>query len=81
MTASRCLFGSESDESNWSIGWLEPQVLELQTAGDPENYFAVLVPCYSHGCAQQPGRSKGWFLGDGTLADSSPFGEHADLLT
>ncbi|CAN6224303.1 unnamed protein product [Urochloa humidicola] len=63
-----CLSGSDSDDSDWSIGWLEPQAPELQTDGDPENCFAVLVPCYRHGRQEQPGRSEGRFLGAGALA-------------
>ncbi|GJM98928.1 hypothetical protein PR202_ga15981 [Eleusine coracana subsp. coracana] len=75
-----CLSGSDSDDSDWSIGWLEPQAPELQTDGDPENCFAVLVPCYRHGRVEQTGRADGRFLGAGTLADGSPSGEHVDLI-
>jgi hypothetical protein len=75
-----CLSGSESDDSDWSIGWLEPQAPELQTDGDPENCFAVLVPCYSRGRVEHPGRAEGRFLGAGTLADGSLSGEHVDLI-
>ncbi|KAL6846078.1 hypothetical protein ACP4OV_023526 [Aristida adscensionis] len=64
-----CLSVSESDDSDWSIGWLEPQAPELQTDGDTENCFAVLVPCYRHGRAEQPGRHEGPFLGAGAVAD------------
>ncbi|PAN12214.1 hypothetical protein PAHAL_2G249600 [Panicum hallii] len=64
-----CLSGSDSDDSDWSIGWLEPQAPELQTDGDPENCFAVLVPCYRHGRQEQPERREGRFLGTGALAD------------
>lgn len=64
-----CLSGTESDDSDWSIGWLEPQAPEMQTDGDPETCFAVLVPCYRHGRAQQPAVPEGRFLGAGALAD------------
>ncbi|KAJ1289504.1 hypothetical protein BS78_02G169300 [Paspalum vaginatum] len=64
-----CLSGSDSDDSDWSIGWLEPQAPELQTDGDPENCFAVLVPCYRHGRQEQTGRHEDKFLGAGALAD------------
>jgi hypothetical protein len=74
-----CLSGSDSDDSDWSIGWLEPQAPELQTDGDHENCFAVLVPCYRHGRLEQPGRRDGRFLGAGALADGDLSGEHADL--
>jgi hypothetical protein len=76
-----CLSGSDSDDSDWSIGWLEPQAPELQTDGDPENCFAVLVPCYRHGRQeQQPGRHEGRFLGAGTLTNGGFSGERADLV-
>ncbi|WVZ64804.1 hypothetical protein U9M48_014276 [Paspalum notatum var. saurae] len=64
-----CLSGSDSDDSDWSIGWLEPQAPELQTDGDPENCFAVLVPCYRHGRQEQTRRHEDRFLGAGALAD------------
>jgi len=42
-----CLSDSESDDSDWSIGWLEPHGSEfLQSDDDLDNSFAVLVPCY-----------------------------------
>ncbi|XP_020591452.1 uncharacterized protein LOC110032227 [Phalaenopsis equestris] len=45
-----CLSGSESDDSDWSIGWLEPHASDFQSeADDDESSFAVLVPCYGRG--------------------------------
>ncbi|PKA63055.1 hypothetical protein AXF42_Ash007851 [Apostasia shenzhenica] len=42
-----CFSGSDSDDSDWSIGWMEPHASDLQSDGsDRENSFAVLVPCY-----------------------------------
>lgn len=76
-----CLSGSDSDDSDWSIGWLEPQGPELQADGDPEDCFAVLVPCYRHGRVEQTGRAQDRFLGAGTLADGSLSGEHVDLIS
>ena len=70
-----CLSGSESDDSDWSIGWLEPQAPEMQTDGDQETSFAVLVPCYRRGRAEQPMMPQGRFLGAGPLADGGPSGE------
>lgn len=45
-----CVSGSESDDSDYSIGWLEPHGPEFQSDDDSENdnSFAVLVPCYGH---------------------------------
>lgn len=43
-----CLSGSESDDSDWSIGWLEPHAPSFQSEDEADNSFAVLVPCYRH---------------------------------
>ncbi|KAH0462247.1 hypothetical protein IEQ34_009822 [Dendrobium chrysotoxum] len=45
-----CLSGSESDDSDWSIGWMEPHSSDfLIEADEDESSFAVLVPCYGRG--------------------------------
>ncbi|XWS14908.1 hypothetical protein CRYUN_Cryun35bG0049200 [Craigia yunnanensis] len=41
-----CVSGSESDGSDYSIGWLEPHGPGFQSDDDSDNSFAVLVPCY-----------------------------------
>ncbi|KAA8546704.1 hypothetical protein F0562_003065 [Nyssa sinensis] len=41
-----CLSGSESDDSDWSIGWLEQHAPDFQSDDEADNSFAVLVPCY-----------------------------------
>ncbi|KAK2973500.1 hypothetical protein RJ640_020162 [Escallonia rubra] len=41
-----CLSGSESDDSDWSIGWLEPHAPDFQSDEEGDDSFAVLVPCY-----------------------------------
>ncbi|XP_068313313.1 uncharacterized protein, partial [Pyrus communis] len=47
------LSGSESDDSDWSIGWLEPHGPGFQSDDDKsDNSYAVLVPCYSPGCKE-----------------------------
>ena len=43
-----CVSGSESDGSDYSIGWLEPHGPGFQSDDDSDNSFAVLVPCYAH---------------------------------
>lgn len=43
-----CLSGSESDDSDWSIGWLEPHAPDFQSDDEADGSFAVLVPCYRH---------------------------------
>lgn len=43
-----CLSGSESDDSDWSIGWLEPHAPDFQSDDEGDDSFAVLVPCYRH---------------------------------
>ncbi|KAL5705368.1 hypothetical protein ACHQM5_023678 [Ranunculus cassubicifolius] len=44
-----CLSGSESDDSDWSIGWMEPHAADFQSDDETESSFAVLVPCYGRG--------------------------------
>ncbi|XP_073289097.1 uncharacterized protein [Primulina huaijiensis] len=44
------LSGSESDDSDWSIGWLEPHAPNFQSDDEADGSFAVLVPCYRHDC-------------------------------
>lgn len=44
-----CLSGSESDDSDWSIGWMEPHAPDFQIDDETESSFAVLVPCYGRG--------------------------------
>ncbi|KAI5075054.1 hypothetical protein GOP47_0011015 [Adiantum capillus-veneris] len=41
-----CFSGSESENSDWSVGWFEPHAPEFCSDGEPENSFAVIVPCY-----------------------------------
>lgn len=43
-----CVSGSESDDSDWSIGWLEPHGPEFPSDDESDSSFAVLVPCYGH---------------------------------
>lgn len=38
--------GSESDVSDWSVGWLEHHHASFLTENELEDSFAVLVPCY-----------------------------------
>ncbi|PSS21476.1 Forkhead box protein [Actinidia chinensis var. chinensis] len=47
-----CLSGSESDDSDWSIGWLEPHAPGFQSDDEEADSFAVLVPCYRHDCKE-----------------------------
>lgn len=55
-----CVSGSESDDSDWSIGWLEPHGPGFQS-DDFDNSFAVLVPCYGRGRGYQEDNSKSKF--------------------
>ncbi|KAK6154164.1 hypothetical protein DH2020_013803 [Rehmannia glutinosa] len=56
-----CLSGSESDDSDWSIRWLEPHAPGFQSDDDVDDSFAVLVPCYRHDCQEfeQKGEENG----------------------
>ncbi|CAI8608786.1 unnamed protein product [Vicia faba] len=53
------LSDSESDDSDWSIGWLEPLSSDFESSDDDDesgrDSFAVLVPCYSPGCEELEG--------------------------
>ncbi|KAE9613335.1 hypothetical protein Lal_00027750 [Lupinus albus] len=50
------LSGAESDDdSDWSIGWLEPHGSDFQSDDESDNSFAVLVPCYRTGCKEVEG--------------------------
>ncbi|KAK6940263.1 hypothetical protein RJ641_029794 [Dillenia turbinata] len=46
-----CFSGSESEDSDWSIGWMEPHAPGFLSSDDDESEssFAVLVPCYGLG--------------------------------
>ncbi|WOK92054.1 hypothetical protein Cni_G00745 [Canna indica] len=58
-----CMSGSESDDSDWSIGWLEPHAPVFESDTEAENSFAVLVPCYRPGRNEQAERSRSHVLG------------------
>lgn len=65
-----CFSGSESDDSDWSIGWLEPHGPGFHTDDDSDSSFAVLVPCYGRGRGDQEDNSKNKFLGNiGNVSD------------
>lgn len=57
-----CLSGSESDDSDWSIGWLEPHAPDFQNDDEADDSFAVLVPCYRHDCIREIGEPNNQFL-------------------
>lgn len=44
-----CSSESESDDSDWSIGWLEPHGPHFDSDNESDDSFAVLVPCYGRG--------------------------------
>lgn len=58
-----CLSGSESDDSDWSIGWLEPHAPDFLSEDESESSFAVLVPCYGRGRSELLEDSKNQLLG------------------
>lgn len=57
-----CLSGSESDDSDVSIGWVEPHGPGFQSDDEPDNGFAVLVPCYTPSCKEVTGASNNELL-------------------
>ncbi|KAG6469224.1 hypothetical protein ZIOFF_073930 [Zingiber officinale] len=58
-----CISGSESDDSDWSIGWLEPHGPEFESDSEAQNSFAVLVRCYGRGRNEQAKNSITHVLG------------------
>ncbi|XP_020264522.1 uncharacterized protein LOC109840332 [Asparagus officinalis] len=56
-----CMSGSESEDSDWSVGWLEPHGSDFDS--DAENSFAVLVPCYGRGRCEKVEAMKSGALG------------------
>ncbi|KAF7829281.1 protein NETWORKED 2D-like [Senna tora] len=46
-----CLSESEyeSDDPDWSVGWLEPLGPQFQKDDESDDSFQVMVPCYRHG--------------------------------
>ncbi|KAG6473274.1 uncharacterized protein LOC122027511 [Zingiber officinale] len=58
-----CISGSESDDSDWSIGWSEPHGPEFESDSEAEKSFAVLVRCYGRGRNEQAKNSRTHVLG------------------
>lgn len=75
-----CLSDSDSEGSDWSIGWLEPLAPDLQSDADSEGSFAVLVPCYRRGRADRSARPGVRFPGPGGTSNGTVSGELSMLL-
>ncbi|PKA52668.1 hypothetical protein AXF42_Ash001649 [Apostasia shenzhenica] len=59
-----CFSGSESDDSDWSVGWIEPYGPNFQSdASEADASFAVLVPCYGGGRCEKSDFLKSHALG------------------
>uniref|UniRef100_A0A7N0USL3 Uncharacterized protein n=1 Tax=Kalanchoe fedtschenkoi TaxID=63787 RepID=A0A7N0USL3_KALFE len=71
-----CVSASESDDSDWSVGWLEPHGPEFQSDDDESqnNSFAVLVPCYGRGAhnAATENHQNNFFGPTGNFSDGLP---------
>lgn len=75
-----CVSGSESDDSDWSVGWLEPHGPEFQSDDDTDGSFAVLVPCYGRGLEEMVDNSKNIFFGTvGIIPDGYSAGKLLNL--
>ncbi|CAI9771622.1 unnamed protein product [Fraxinus pennsylvanica] len=57
-----CLSGSDSDGSDWSVGWLESHGPGFTTDDNVDDSFAVLVRCYGHGQKDLVDNSKDVFI-------------------
>ncbi|CAK9169189.1 unnamed protein product [Ilex paraguariensis] len=69
-----CLSGSDTNESDWSIGWLEPHAPDFQSDDEADNSFAVLVPCYRHDCKDLEESPSNHFFS----AIKNPLAEYSD---
>ncbi|KAL6012607.1 hypothetical protein ACLOJK_003096 [Asimina triloba] len=58
-----CWSGSESDDSDWSIGWLEPHAPDFASEDESDSSFAVLVQCYGRSRNELAENSKNHVLG------------------
>ncbi|GAB2290340.1 hypothetical protein Dimus_024619 [Dionaea muscipula] len=47
-----CISDSESDGSDWSVGWSEPHAPGFLSDDENDGGFGVLVPCYGRGCGR-----------------------------
>lgn len=71
-----CVSGSESDDSDWSIGWLEPHGPGFPSDDETDNSFAVLVPCYGRGRQDAVENSQNKILDTmGSFPDNFPAGK------
>jgi hypothetical protein len=78
-----CLSGSESDDSDWSIGWLEPHGSDFQSDDDEsssDSSFAVLVPCYRPGCKEVDGSNNQLLTAIKNIPNEFSSGEILNLL-
>ncbi|XP_060957790.1 uncharacterized protein LOC115698003 isoform X1 [Cannabis sativa] len=76
-----CVSGSESDNSDWSIGWLEPHGPEFQSDDEIDNSFAVLVPCYGRGLQEMVTDTKNNILSTvGIIPDRYSIGKLKQLV-
>ncbi|CAA2966371.1 uncharacterized protein LOC111387360 [Olea europaea var. sylvestris] len=57
-----CLSASDSDGSDWSVGWLEPHGPGFKTDDTVDDSFAVLVRCYGHDQKDLVDNSKDVFI-------------------
>ncbi|XP_074309429.1 uncharacterized protein LOC141643928 [Silene latifolia] len=49
---------SESDSSDWSIGWSEPHAPGFLSEDEMDGGFGVLVRCYGRTCEEKPDSNK-----------------------
>ncbi|KAJ7541782.1 hypothetical protein O6H91_10G076300 [Diphasiastrum complanatum] len=57
-----CMSGSDSEDSDWSVGWFEPHSSDFS---DSEENFAVIVPCYGSSSPKLVAASRnGFFLSE-----------------
>ncbi|CAL9091620.1 hypothetical protein MUK42_20620 [Musa troglodytarum] len=74
-----CMSGTESDDSDWSIGWSEHLDPEFHSEKEVNDSFAVLVPCYGRRRLEQVVSSKKHVLGSVDLRDDGHYDGKRDI--
>ncbi|CAL9159045.1 unnamed protein product [Musa hybrid cultivar] len=74
-----CMSGTESDDSDWSIGWSEPLDPEFHSEKEANDSFAVLVPCYGRRRLEHVVSSKKHVLGSVDLRDADHYDGKRDI--
>ncbi|KAK9670672.1 hypothetical protein RND81_13G217000 [Saponaria officinalis] len=71
---------SESEDSDWSIGWLEPHGHDFLSDDETDDSFAVLVPCYRNNVRGRVGEPSSQLLNVIQHVTNEHFSEGKNLM-